>query len=219
MGYPPHYWTASIVRSPRGRNVGIWSNSASILVTTTALVHIHPALRYDRYPATNMTVLTTLIEAKRSDDTKQRLPLCNSHEQVVQAIVDIDSKENSWFYRLVTLTFGLVLVIVAYILYIFPAHPVTKSGRFFRDRREGSELVAEYILLLGPYIFILTTFAALCLVLRNMMPERFRRWIERLSPKRRALLRECAWAFVLIALIALVALVDWFSLSMTGLYY
>ena len=132
----------------------------------------------------------------------------------------VEISESSWFYRLITLMFGFVLVIIGDILYNYPSAPFNSINPWtteaLADPKYIPVMIAQYVILLSLCALILVVFTALCLgfamewislpkyVLRCQLKGGY------LSKQRRSIIRECLWASVLITLIMGVISFDWF---------
>lgn len=128
--------------------------------------------------------------------------------------------ESSWFYRLIALTFGFILVIIGDVLYNYPSSAINNINPWsiddLGDSRQISGMTAQYVILLSLCALILVVFTALCVGFAMewiSLPKYVVRcqWKgDYLSKRRRSIIRECLWASVLATLIMGVIVFDRF---------
>lgn len=207
-----------------GLGEGVWGfgQTLPILLSVLPLWSIYSSIYGEIAPSPFPKVKLISVEIKYCyPNPTQEQPFLPQHEErPVQADFLNELCRSSWFYRLIALMFGFAMVILTDILYTFPSSPITNA---FWDmdgleyRVVVSFMLLEYVILLGFCTSILMIFAALCLGFTTgliVVPNKLTQWLTRLDyldERVYQVLGEVFWAFILVSLIVIVAIFDWYE--------
>ena len=205
-----------------GLGEGVWGfgQTLPILLSVLPLWSIYSSIYggIALFPFLDVKLIFVETNHRHLNATQEQPSLPQHNGKPVRADVLNELCAYPWFYRLIALMFGFALVILADILYTFPSSPIQHDpfwdidSLVFRD--VIAFIIAEYVILISLCTSILMIFAILCLGVttrRIVVPEKLAQWINRfecLHQRGYGVFREVLWAFILVSLIAIVAIFD-----------
>ena len=207
-----------------GVGEGVWGfgQTLPIVLSVLPLWSIYSSVCGEVAPSPFPNVYLMLVELDYShpNPTTEQPCLPRHEERPGQADVLNELCRSPWFNRLIALMFGFAMVILADILYTFPSSPIHNEFwdmDILEYRLVLTFVLSEYMIRIGFCTSILIIFAALCLGFttgRIVVPNKLTQWLTRLDyldERECHVLREVFWALILVWLIALVAIFDWFE--------
>ena len=171
-------------------------------------------------------------ELRTSPEVKYRLqltelpvpssPKLGTHSSIaeatprLEAIEILEVSECTWYFKLIALMFGFVMIPVGSCIYNIPAAPVN-AVNFWDTSRLGNAravgyLVAQYLVLLSWSLVVVILFTSVCVAVRMRLLSKPSRRLRGLCSifSRRPILQELLWDVLILVLLIGVVACDWF---------